>query len=155
MRHLQLSAEDMNDLIAGRGITTILDSGEEVTAIADTPEPNMWTVLGFWNNDEPVSVGAVRGDHVIHGGRAADDYQGPWSSPASAATVEEAESLAIAAMLATLREHDVDAVHCERCGLMLERDSNGEWWAPGEEYSSSCSANDGGAHDPDREADDD
>jgi hypothetical protein len=53
-----------------------------------------WTVLGVWQQDEPITIGAVRGDHWVHGG---DDAfpEGTWATYVVAGDVSEAEAAAI------------------------------------------------------------
>jgi hypothetical protein len=63
--------------------------------------------MGFWWEDEPISVGVIAddGDSVVFGGDDAhrgDVIRGPWATSILADTPEEAEQAAVAAMLATL-----------------------------------------------------
>lgn len=53
-----------------------------------------WTVLGAWLYDEPVTIGAVRGDHWVYGG---DDAfpEGTWATYVVANDVSGAEAAAI------------------------------------------------------------
>lgn len=53
-----------------------------------------WTVLGVWQHDEPLTIGAVRGDHWVYGG---DDPfpEGTWATYVVANDVSEAEAAAI------------------------------------------------------------
>lgn len=53
-----------------------------------------WTVLGVWQYGEPTTIGAVRGDHWVHGG---DDAfpEGTWATYVVADDVSEAEAAAI------------------------------------------------------------
>jgi hypothetical protein len=53
-----------------------------------------WTVLGVWQYDEPITIGAVRGDHWVYGG---DDAfpEGTWATYVVADDVSGAEAAAI------------------------------------------------------------
>jgi hypothetical protein len=53
-----------------------------------------WTVLGVWQYDEPITIGAVRGDHWVYGG---DDAfpEGTWSTYVVAGDVSAAEAAAV------------------------------------------------------------
>ena len=74
-----------------------------------------WTTLGFWYNDEPVSVGVVPGEVSIYGGGTVDElgdssFQGAWATSAQAPDWETAEAFCIAEMESTLdRDDDEDS----------------------------------------------
>ncbi len=89
-----------------------------------------WTVLGFWMYDEPYAVGAVEGDHPVHGGDQVQDgmsdFQGPWAELVEADDADTAEGLACDRMLATL-DRDEDE---EGAALHLSHDTVREQTGP-------------------------
>lgn len=59
----------------------------------------IFTVIGFWYDDEPVVVGVIEGEHNVEGGNTGDLYdssfQGEWFVSVSAASAAEAEDRGI------------------------------------------------------------
>lgn len=67
-----------------------------------------WTVIGYWNDeDEPVSVGVIAGEHQVMGGMDFTGY-GEWATFNEAATAEEAEADGLEEMRATRRDDNED-----------------------------------------------
>lgn len=61
----------------------------------------LYTVIGYWKDDDsPVSVGVIEGDHAVHAGHGATEG-GDWATSVTADSHEEAEHLGVAEMLAT------------------------------------------------------
>ena len=52
------------------------------------------TVIGVWQDDEPVVVGVVSGHHEVYGGDEASFSGGLWFTHVTATDVAEAEQLA-------------------------------------------------------------
>jgi hypothetical protein len=63
------------------------------TAIGD--DGSGWTVLGVWQYDEPIPMGAVLGDHWVHGGDDGAFPEGTWATYVVASDVCAAEVAAI------------------------------------------------------------
>jgi hypothetical protein len=77
-------------------------------AVTAAPQPDpaaaaVYTVLGVWNEDEPVPVGVVAGDHQVTGGSGRHFEQGLWATSVTAADADTAEQAAVADMRATAR----------------------------------------------------
>jgi hypothetical protein len=68
----------------------------------------MFTVLGGWDGDTAVPVGAVEGDLTVYGGDEGPFDQGLWSTAVDAPTGHAACDLAVRAMEATLATSDDD-----------------------------------------------
>ncbi|MEO3931399.1 hypothetical protein WMO79_01110 [Micrococcaceae bacterium Sec7.4] len=66
-----------------------------------------FTVIGYWDGNRPVSVGVVEGEHAVHAGHGATE-EGDWAMSVEAERPEDAESLAVEEMRATLVDHDDD-----------------------------------------------
>jgi len=64
-----------------------------------------YTVIGYWDGNRPVSVGVIEGVHDVQAGHAATE-EGDWATSAEAERPEDAESLAVEEMRATLVEGD-------------------------------------------------
>jgi len=61
----------------------------------------IYTVVGFWSEEGwPVAVGVIAGQHEVTGG---EDYfeRGLWATTAAGADAEEAEGIAVEAMIGT------------------------------------------------------
>lgn len=67
----------------------------------------IWTVIGFWDEDEPVVVGIVAGRHDVVGGEGVSE-QGPWAVSVTAPGSDKAGLLAVAEMAATLLDEEED-----------------------------------------------
>lgn len=67
-----------------------------------------YTVIGYWaDDDEPVSVGVVEGDHAVLGGDGATEG-GDWATSVVADSPEDAESQAVEEMRATFSDDEED-----------------------------------------------
>lgn len=64
-----------------------------------------FTVIGFWDEDEPVVTGVVLGQHPVVGGDDVSD-QGPWALWVDAVDPEAAARFAAEEMLETLGGDD-------------------------------------------------
>lgn len=62
----------------------------------------LWTVTGFWFNDEPVVTGMVKGDCTVSGGDVNhlgdSSFQGVWATTVRAPDADAAEAFAVAGM---------------------------------------------------------
>jgi hypothetical protein len=69
-----------------------------VRRCANTPNseetPMQYTVIGVWQDDEPVVAGVVPGRHEVYGGDEASFSGGLWLTHVTATDVAEAEQLA-------------------------------------------------------------
>lgn len=55
-------------------------------------DADTWTVIGFWDDDDPFPVGVVAGEHdVLGGNRAVKEFNGPWAVCVDANTPADAE----------------------------------------------------------------
>jgi hypothetical protein len=54
----------------------------------------MHTVIGCWENDQPIVVGVVLGDHEVYGGDDERFDEGLWATTVDADDVNSAEQLA-------------------------------------------------------------
>lgn len=92
-------------------------------------EKNTWTVLGIWDNDEAVPVGAIAGTHSVHGEAPGDRLrdqllgnpgfcgfdtssfyeQGVWAETVTAPDGDTAQGLAAEKMMATLGHDDEES----------------------------------------------
>jgi hypothetical protein len=66
-----------------------------------------FTVIGYWRGDRPVSVGVIEGEHAVHAGHGYTE-EGDWATSVEAERPEDAESLAVEEMRATLIDDDDD-----------------------------------------------
>lgn len=69
-----------------------------------------FTVIGYWDEDRPVSVGVIEGQHAVHAGEGATE-QGDWATSVHADSPEDAEELAVQEMRASNEDgldHDDD-----------------------------------------------
>lgn len=71
-------------------------------AAGGSPSSRTYTVLGVWEDDEPVPVGVVDGEHQVTGGADRRWEQGLWATSVTAADPAEAEAAAVAEMRTTL-----------------------------------------------------
>ncbi len=58
-----------------------------------------YTVIGVWQDDKPVVVGAIPGQHEVYGGDEQTFPDGLWATCVNAADVTEAERLATSDMI--------------------------------------------------------
>ena len=98
----------------------VLDAAQEdallsALAVKQVGADPTWTVLGIWDNDEAVPVGAILGTHGVHGERAwrelANDpdffgfdtssfyEQGVWAETVTAPDGDTAQDLAVELMM--------------------------------------------------------
>lgn len=81
-------------------VETLGHVAELVNAEADllrralTP-PDVYTVIGVWQDDEPIPVGVVAGEHEVSGGDSGEFEQGVWATSVVAPDSATAEHLAI------------------------------------------------------------
>lgn len=79
--------------------------GSEAAPDAE-PAEMTFTVLGYWNDeDEPVAVGVIAGDHPVGGGEGATEG-GDWATSVTAKDMETAEELAVEEMAASQSTSD-------------------------------------------------
>lgn len=89
-------------------------------------EKNTWTVLGVWDNDEAVPIGALRGTHSVHGEMPGERFrdkllsdpefcgfdtssfyeQGVWATTVEAPDGDTAQDLAASEMMHDEEEED-------------------------------------------------
>ena len=82
-------------------------------APAASPEPeDVWTVIGVWDESEPITTGTVKGSRAGYGGNGSYFGQGCWATSVTAPDVAEAERLAVAEMRESMGE---DAGKGEDC----------------------------------------
>lgn len=62
--------------------------------------PDVYTVIGVWQNDEPIPVGVIAGEHEVSGGASSEFEQGVWATSVAAPDSATAEQLAIDEMQA-------------------------------------------------------
>lgn len=80
------------------------------------PAEKMFTVLGYWSeDDEPVAVGVIEGDHPVGGGAGATEG-GDWATSVSAPDMETAEELAVEEMRQSPADDDEDDDDNEEAG---------------------------------------
>ena len=112
---------DAADRLAEITETLIEAGGRLAELVRSAYEPGTWTVLGVWDNDEAVPVGAIEGRHNVHGDppgeRAAAQAlregnpefygfdtssfyeQGAWATSVTAPDGDTAQDLAAAEMM--------------------------------------------------------
>jgi hypothetical protein len=64
-----------------------------------TPQ-GVYTVLGVWQDDNPIPVGVIAGQHAVTGGAYRQFEQGLWATSVEAPDVDTAERLAVEEMQA-------------------------------------------------------
>jgi hypothetical protein len=62
--------------------------------------PDVYTVIGVWQDDQPIPVGVIAGDHEVNGGDSSQFEQGMWATYVTAPDSATAEQLAIGEMQA-------------------------------------------------------
>lgn len=137
-----------------------------------------WTVLGIWDSDEAVPVGAIAGRHPVHGEAPGDrlrgkllsdpDFygfdtssfyeQGVWAVTVTAPDGDTAQDLAAAEMMATLEHDDEGAIVCGCCGVPLNESDTGLWedpeaGSPSSDETRYCSESPNHLHVPHADAD--
>jgi len=60
--------------------------------------PNAYTVIGVWQEDEPIPVGVIAGEHPVHDGDERAFPQGRWATSVTAPDSTTAQQLAVAEM---------------------------------------------------------
>lgn len=60
--------------------------------------PNVYTVIGVWQEDEPIAVGVIAGEHPVHGGDERAFPHGLWATSVTAPDSATAQRLGIAEM---------------------------------------------------------
>jgi hypothetical protein len=93
---------------AHRGLLALIaqSGGGSREAVATRPEEipgetaagedgSGWTVLGVWQHNEAIPMGAIHGDHWVHGGDDGAFPEGTWSTYVVASDVCGAEVAAI------------------------------------------------------------
>jgi hypothetical protein len=93
---------------------------------APKPDDGTWTVLGIWDNDEAIPIGAIAGRHDVCGESPGDRLhdelrddpnfcgfstssfyeQGVWAVTVTAADADAAQDLAAREMMSTLNDSD-------------------------------------------------
>ena len=67
------------------------------------PETRVWTVTGYWDEDEPVPTGVIKGQHEVTGDVDYEQFpQGLWAESVTAPDADAAERLAVEMMRDTL-----------------------------------------------------
>jgi hypothetical protein len=63
--------------------------------------PHQYTVVGVWQEDQPIPVGVIAGEHPVHDGDATAFAQGLWATSVTAPDSTTAQQLAVAEMRAS------------------------------------------------------
>ena len=117
--------------ITKQEVCVVLDAAQEdallsALAVKQVGADPTWTVLGIWDNDEAVPVGAILGTHSVHGDppgerawrELANDpnffgfdtssfyEQGVWAETVTASDGDTAQDLAVEAMMRAQHEDD-------------------------------------------------
>ncbi|MGI5213324.1 hypothetical protein [Plantactinospora sp. CA-290183] len=66
----------------------------------------LYTVLGVWPDEQPVSVGVIVGEHEVHGGDDSAFDVGLWAISVESTGVDEAQDLAAEDCLTQRRDDE-------------------------------------------------
>ncbi|MDT5026441.1 MAG: hypothetical protein QOE61_2867 [Micromonosporaceae bacterium] len=82
-------------------VADLVNTEVDVLRRALTP-PNLYTVIGVWQDDEPIPIGVIAGDHEVTDGDDSEFEDGLWATSAAAPDSATAQQLAIDEMRTTL-----------------------------------------------------
>jgi hypothetical protein len=84
------------------GLMTTPAQGRQPASADHEP---VWTVLGVWVGDEAVPIGAIHGQHEVHGENPCDWFpEGVWATSVDAPDEDAAYAAARAEMHSTLSD---------------------------------------------------
>ncbi|WP_024816947.1 hypothetical protein [Arthrobacter sp. 31Y] len=99
---LTLLDDDLREAVFAAAYDTVAPVLITVTPVPEDQEfEESFTVIGFWDEDEPVVTGVITGQHSVEGGDGVSE-QGPWALWVDAVDAEAAATFAIEEMLETL-----------------------------------------------------
>jgi hypothetical protein len=78
-------------------VAALVNTEADLLRRALTP-PEVYTVIGVWQDDEPIPVGVIAGEHQVGGGDSGHFEQGVWATCVAAPDSATAEHLATAEM---------------------------------------------------------
>lgn len=82
-------------------VADLVNTEVDVLRRALTP-PNLYTVIGVWQDDEPIPVGVIAGEHDVTDGDLNEFEDGLWATSVAAPDSATAQHLAIDEMRTTL-----------------------------------------------------
>jgi hypothetical protein len=103
--------EDFTQRSDASGIDAAVDALGHVAHLVNTEAdllrraltpPDVYTVIGVWQDDEPIPVGVIAGDHEVTDGDDSEFEDGLWATSVVAPDAATAQQLAIDEMRTTL-----------------------------------------------------